>query len=90
LEKRLLRRIFGPGRDDVTEGWRNLYNEEFYTLYSSPDIIRMIKSRRMRWIICLMFRLSQIARKETTLTLCQCNTHRGGVDGKLDVDARWT
>jgi hypothetical protein len=45
----VLRRIFGPERDDVTRGWRILYNEELLCLYFSPYIIRMIKSRRMRW-----------------------------------------
>jgi hypothetical protein len=45
----VFRRIFGPKRDGVTEGWRKLYNEEFHNLYSSPSIIRIIKSRRMRW-----------------------------------------
>jgi hypothetical protein len=48
-ENRLLRRIFGPKRDEVTGGWRKLHNVELHTLYSSPSIIRMIKSRRMRW-----------------------------------------
>jgi hypothetical protein len=43
----VLRRIFGPKRDDVTGGWRKLHNEELHNLYSSPN--RMIKSRRMRW-----------------------------------------
>jgi hypothetical protein len=38
-----------PKRDEVTGGWRKLHNEEIYNLYSSPSIIRMIKSRRMRW-----------------------------------------
>jgi hypothetical protein len=42
-------RIFGPKRDEVTGGWRKLHNEELHKLYSSPSIIRMIKSRRMRW-----------------------------------------
>jgi hypothetical protein len=44
----VLRRIFGPKRDEVTGGWRKLHNEELHKLYSSPSIIRMIKSR-MRW-----------------------------------------
>jgi hypothetical protein len=43
-------RIFGPGRDEVTGGWRKLHNEEFHNLYSSPSINRIIKSRRMRWL----------------------------------------
>jgi hypothetical protein len=49
FENRVLRRIFGPKRDDVTGDWRKLHNEELHNLYSSPDIIRMIKSRRVRW-----------------------------------------
>jgi hypothetical protein len=42
-------RIFGPKRDEVTGEWRKLHNEELHILYSSPDIIRQTKSRRMRW-----------------------------------------
>jgi uncharacterized membrane protein len=51
FENRVLRRIFGPKRDKVTGGWRKLHNDELHNLYSSPNIrvIRMIKSRRMRW-----------------------------------------
>jgi hypothetical protein len=49
FENRLLRRIFGPKRNRVTGGWRKLHNEELHNLYSSPSIIRIIKSRRMRW-----------------------------------------
>jgi len=45
----VLRRIFGPRRDKVTGEWRRLYNEELNELYPSPNIVRMIKSRRMRW-----------------------------------------
>jgi hypothetical protein len=45
----VLRRIFGPKRDEVTGGWRKLHNEDLHNLYSSPNIIRMIKSRGMRW-----------------------------------------
>jgi hypothetical protein len=45
----VLRRIFGPKRDEVTGEWRKLHNEELCTLYSSPRKIRIIKSRRMRW-----------------------------------------
>jgi hypothetical protein len=45
-----LRRIFGPKRDEVTGDWRKLHNEELHNLYSSPNIIRITKSRRMRWI----------------------------------------
>jgi hypothetical protein len=49
FEKRVLRRIFGPKRDEVTGEWRKLHNGELHNLYSSSDIIRQIKSRRMRW-----------------------------------------
>jgi hypothetical protein len=49
FENRVLRRIFGPKRDEVTGYWRKLHNEELHNLYSSPNIIRMIESRRMRW-----------------------------------------
>jgi hypothetical protein len=45
LENKVLRRIFVPKRDEVTEGWRKLPNEELHDLYPSPDIIKMIKSR---------------------------------------------
>jgi hypothetical protein len=48
FQNRVLRRMFGPKRDEVTGGWRKLHNEELHNLYSSPSIIRMIKSRRMR------------------------------------------
>jgi hypothetical protein len=49
FEHRVLRRIFGAKRDEVIGGWRKLHNEELHDLYSSPSIIRIMKSRRMRW-----------------------------------------
>jgi hypothetical protein len=48
FENRVLRRLFGPKRDEVTGDWRKLHNEELHNLYSSPNIIRTMKSRRMR------------------------------------------
>jgi hypothetical protein len=48
FENRALRGIFGSKEDEVTEGWRKLHNDELHNLYSSPSIIRMIKSRRMK------------------------------------------
>jgi len=49
FENRVLRRIFVPKRDEVTRKWRKLHNEELSDLYSAPNIVRVIKSRRMRW-----------------------------------------
>ena len=49
FENRVLRRIFGPKRDGVTGEWRKLHNEELNYMYSSPNIVGVIKSRRMRW-----------------------------------------
>jgi hypothetical protein len=49
FENRVLRRLFGPKRDEVTGGWRKLHNEELHGFYCSPSIVRVIKARRMRW-----------------------------------------
>jgi hypothetical protein len=49
FENRVLTRIFGPKRDEVTGGWRKMHNEELHNLYPSPNKISIIKSRRMRW-----------------------------------------
>jgi hypothetical protein len=49
FENRVLRRIFGPKRDEVTDGCRKVHNEELHGLYSSPSIARVIKAGRMRW-----------------------------------------
>jgi hypothetical protein len=58
FEKRMLGRIFGPKREEVAGGWRRLHNEELPNLYASPHIIRVIKSRRMRWVehvVCMRY-----------------------------------
>jgi hypothetical protein len=74
FENRVLRRIFGPKKDEVTREWRRLHNKELYALYSSPNIIRVIKSRRLRWAghvariweRCIQGFSGKISRKETT------------------------
>jgi hypothetical protein len=59
LENRMLRKVFGPKRGEVTGGWRELRNEKLHNLYTSSDIIRMIKLKRMRWV-------EYVARKRAT------------------------
>ena len=61
FENRVLRRILGPKRDEITGEWRKLHNEELNVLYSSPNIVRVIKRRRMRWaghVACMGERIS--------------------------------
>jgi hypothetical protein len=55
FKNRVLRRIFGPKRKEITVEWRRLHNEELYTLYPSPDIIRVIKSRKQIGRTCSTF-----------------------------------
>jgi len=50
FENRVLRRIFGPKRDEVTREWKTLHNEELNNMQSSPNVVWVIKSRRMRWV----------------------------------------
>jgi hypothetical protein len=64
FENRVLRRIYGPKRDGVTGGWRKLHNKELHDLYSSPSIIRIKKSRRMRWA-------GHVARIEEKRNVCR-------------------
>jgi hypothetical protein len=66
FENRVLR-IFGPKRDEVTGEWRKLHNEELRDLYSLPSIIRIIKSRRMRW----MGHVAHMGKKRTVYSLAQ-------------------
>jgi hypothetical protein len=63
FENSVLRRIFKPKRDEETGGWRKLHNEELLDLHSSPSIVRMIKSKRMRWA----GHVARIGRRETRI-----------------------
>ena len=57
FESRVLRRVFGHKRDEVTGEWRKLHNEDLSDLYSLPNIVRVVKSRRMRWVrACVAYR----------------------------------
>ena len=71
FENRVLRRTFGPKRDEVTGEWRRLHNEELYSLYSSPDIIRVIKSRRLS-ITCFSLCVLNHACVRTCVCVCVC------------------
>jgi hypothetical protein len=74
FENRVLRRAFGPKRDEATGEWTKLHNEKLHILYSSPNIIRQIKSRIMRWAghvartgeECVQGFVGKARRKETT------------------------
>jgi hypothetical protein len=64
FENKVLRRIFGPKKDEVAGGWRKLHDEDLRDLHSSPNIIRIIKSRRMRWA-------GHVARMEEKRNACR-------------------
>ena len=82
FENMVLRRIFGPRRDEVTGEWRRMHNKELNDLYSSPNIVRVIKSRRMRWA-------GQVARtgeKRGCIGSCWGNRRERDHWGGLGVD----
>jgi hypothetical protein len=68
FEDRVLRRMFGPNRDEVTGEWRKFNNEELHNIYSSPGIIRQIKSRRMGWAghVALMMEAARTSKSRST------------------------
>jgi hypothetical protein len=81
----VLRRVFGPKRDEVTGEWRRLHNEKLYGMYSSPNIITVIKSRRMRWA----GHVARMGREEVHTGFWWGNPREGdhlenpGVDGRI-------
>jgi hypothetical protein len=91
FKNRVLRRIFGPKRDEVTGGWRKLHNEELHNLNCSPSIIRMIKSRSMRWAR----HVAQMARRNAYRILVgkpegrrPLERPRGRCVGNIEMDLR--
>jgi hypothetical protein len=84
FENRVLKRVFGPKRDEVTGEWRKLHNEELNDLYSLPNFVRVVKSRRMRWA-------GHVARKGRieVCTRCWCRSLRERDHwGDQDIDGR--
>ena len=84
FENRVLRRIFGPRRDEVTGEWRRLHNEELNDLYSSPNIVRVIKSRRMRWAR----HVARMGEEKGCIGSWWGNRREGDHWGDLGVDGR--
>jgi len=83
-ENRVLRTIFGPGREEVTGEWRRLHNEGLNDMYSSPNIVRVIKSRRMRWA----GHVARMGEARGVYRFCWGNRREGDYWGDLSVDGR--
>ena len=83
FENMVLRRIFGPRREEVTGEWRRLHNEELNDLYSSPNIVQVIKSRRMRW----GGHVARMGEERGVWGSCWGNRREGDHWGELGVDA---
>jgi hypothetical protein len=90
FENRVLRRVFGPKRDEVTAEWRKLRNEELSDLYSLPSIVRVVKSRRMRWVghVALMGERRGVRR--VLVGKPEGKNQRGDPDVDGRIILRWT
>ena len=84
FENRVLRRIFGPRKEEITGEWRRLHNEELNVLYSSSNIVRVIKSRRMRWA----GHVARMGEKRGCIGSYWGNRREGDHWGDLGVDGR--
>jgi len=84
FENMVLRRIFGPRSDEVMREWRRLHNEELNDLYSSPNIVRVIKSRRMRWA----GHVAGMVEERGCIESWWGNRREGDQWGELGVDGR--
>jgi hypothetical protein len=84
FENRVLRRIFGPKRDEVTGEWRKLHNDKLHNLYSSPNILRIIKSSRMRW----SGHVARMGRREASIGVWWGNLRERENCGDPGVDGR--
>jgi hypothetical protein len=90
FQNRVPRRIFGPKRVEVTKEWRKLHSRELRNLYSSPDIIRQIKSRRMRWVghVARMGERRNVYRVLVGKPEGKNHLENQGVDGRMGT--KWT
>ena len=85
LDNMILRKTFGPKKDEMSEEWKRLHNEELYDVYSSPGITRVIKSRKMRWAVYV----ERMGREDTNTGLWYINLRERdllenpGVNGRL-------
>ena len=90
FKNRTLRRLFGNKRDEITGVWRKLHDEELNDLYSSPNIVRVIKSRRMRWAVDVAHMRGRRGMYKVLVGKLMERDHLGdpGIDGKIIL--KWT